>query len=374
MQRVFVIVGARPNFMKVASITDEMHKYSKCFEFILVHTGQHYDELMSDVFFKDLDLPMPQVCLGIGSGSHAEQVGKIMIAFEKACLKWHPSQVVVVGDVNSTLACSITAAKLCIPVAHVEAGLRSFDRAMPEEINRIVTDHLSTFLFAPSDDAVVNLQNEGIPQSRTHLVGNVMIDTLLKFKDRALSLRMPEKIGLSPNGYGVVTLHRPTNVDKPNCLEGIIKALCQIQEILPLVFPVHARTRRNLERFGLLSGLVKASNLILTEPMGYLNFLSIVCSARMVLTDSGGLQEETTFLGIPCLTLRENTERPVTVFQGTNELVNPEMQAIVAKAKEVLNGRTKKGTVPPLWDGKASERIVSLLVRELENATDSSHS
>ncbi len=362
--RIAVVAGARPNFMKVAPLMEAMRKKPKIFKPLLVHTGQHYDEPMSAAFLKDLHLTAPKFSLRIGSGSHAQQTAKAMIAFESVCLQKRPSLVVVVGDVNSTLACSLVATKMGIPLAHVEAGLRSFDRGMPEEINRIVTDHLSQYLFAPFQGAVDNLRQEGIPGEGIYLVGNVMIDTLLRYKGEAIPRRAWERFDLEPNAYGVVTLHRPSNVDCPEILGTILKALSQIQRELPLVFPIHPRTHRSVRRFGLRRMLTRAPRLMVIPPMGYLDFLSLMSRARLVLTDSGGIQEETTVLGIPCLTLREKTERPITIAMGTNEMVYPGGD-LVTQTKKILSRGGKRGLIPPLWDGKASERIASILADKL---------
>ena len=312
--KVLNVVGARPNFMKIAPIVDQM-KQTPDLTGVLVHTGQHYDEGMSDVFFRDLGIPVPDIHLGVGSGTHAEQTARIMVEFEKVCLSEKPDLVVVVGDVNSTMACAIVAAKLLIPVAHVEAGLRSFDRAMPEEINRLVTDSLADLLFTTSRDADENLKREGVDPSKIHFVGNVMIDTLLKHREKAAALRIEK-----PKQYALVTLHRPSNVDDPKVLGPILQALEEISRTMPVLFPIHPRTQKRVRDFGLsLNNGVRTM-----EPLGYLEFLNLESSATVVLTDSGGLQEETTILGVPCLTLRHNTERPVTITHGTNIMTGPD--------------------------------------------------
>jgi UDP-N-acetylglucosamine 2-epimerase (non-hydrolysing) len=359
--RILNVVGARPNLIKMAPLVAEMARHAEI-EQMLLHTGQHYDENMSRIFFEELGLPAPDAYLGVGSGSHAWQTAQVMIGFETVCQEFEPDLVMVVGDVNSTLACAVTAAKLWIPVAHVEAGLRSFDRRMPEEINRIVTDALSDFLFTTSRDADENLLREGIDAAKIHFVGNVMIDTLLRHRERASRIDLLGRLGLSPRGYALMTLHRPSNVDDPATLQGILSALEVIQARLPLVFPIHPRTRKNLETFGLDARVAGMEGLILTEPMGYLDFLCLMDHARLVLTDSGGVQEETTILGVPCLTMRENTERPVTVTEGTNEVIGSSPQRIVAASTAVLEGKGREGRIPALWDGHAAERIVRVIL------------
>jgi UDP-N-acetylglucosamine 2-epimerase (non-hydrolysing) len=328
----------------------------------LLHTGQHYSENLSDVFFRELDLPRPDIYLGVGSGSHAWQTAHIMTGFEKACQDYKPDLVVLVGDVNSTLACSITAAKLWIPVAHVEAGLRSFDRSMPEEINRIVTDAVSDLLFTTSRGAGENLLREGIAPDKIHFVGNVMIDTLLRHRHRASHSAVLTRLGLLPRAYGVLTLHRPSNVDDPAVLRGIVSALDAIQARLPLVFPIHPRTQKNLEAFGLASQVTAMPGMVLTEPLGYLDFLCLMDHACLVLTDSGGIQEETTILGVPCLTLRQNTERPVTITEGTNQVIGSSRDGILDASLAILKRRGKEGRIPELWDGHAAERVVRVIL------------
>ncbi len=349
--RVVCVAAARPNFIKVKPVADALS--ARNVDVVLVHTGQHYDERMSDVFFADIGLAAPDHHLGVGSGSHAEQVGRVMIAFEQVVLEENPDIVVVVGDVNSTLACALAATKVGFPVAHVEAGLRSRDWSMPEEINRVVTDRVSRFLFAPSPDAVDNLRSEGYPADRIHLVGNVMIDTLLANLERARRQTIVSDLALQPNGYGLVTLHRPSNVDDPSMLGRLMHALGEIAEGLPLVFPVHPRTRERLH------GEV-STGIQLTDPVGYLDFIALEASARVVLTDSGGIQEETTVLGVPCLTLRENTERPITVTEGTNTVVGVDPTRIVSTARAVIRDGVLRRS-PELWDGRAGERIAAVL-------------
>jgi UDP-N-acetylglucosamine 2-epimerase (non-hydrolysing) len=361
MKKVFNIVGARPNFMKVAPIQKEMSLRDNLYKPILLHTGQHYDKKMSTLFFDDLNLPRPEIYLGVGSGSHAEQTAKIMIAFEKACLKHKPDLILVVGDVNSTIGCSLVASKLGIPVAHVEAGLRSFDRSMPEEVNRILTDTLSDFLFITERSGEINLLKEGKDSNKIHFVGNVMIDSLINFLEKASQSKVLEKFNLIPQDYLLITLHRPSNVDSRNTLLNIVKILEEIQKKIKIIFPVHPRTRNKLEEFNLYSSLTKLKKLILTDPVGYLDFLQLEKNSRFILTDSGGIQEETTYLGIPCLTLRENTERPITTEIGTNEIVGMDSDKILNSVETILAGEWKQGKIPPFWDGHAAERIIHIL-------------
>src|SRR5215467_11619785 len=346
--KVLNVVGARPNFMKIAPIVEEMQRTPEIQQ-LLVHTGQHYDEGMSEVFFRDLGIPKPDIYLGVGSGSHAEQTARIMVEFERVCLSHRPDLVVVVGDVNSTMACTLVAAKLLVPVAHVEAGLRSFDRTMPEEVNRLVTDALAEILFTTSRDADENLIREGTDPRKIHFVGNVMIDTLIKHRQKAASLDTLTKFGLRAGDYALVTLHRPSNVDDPVVFGKIVEALRTIAESVPVLFPVHPRTAKRITEFGLATDGVR-----LTEPFGYLEFLNLMSNARMVLTDSGGLQEETTILGIPCLTLRHNTERPVTIAHGTNLMVGPDRDRILDTARKIIKGDWKASGPPELWDGRAA--------------------
>ncbi|MDW7712593.1 MAG: UDP-N-acetylglucosamine 2-epimerase (non-hydrolyzing) [Deferrisomatales bacterium] len=376
--KLVLVVGARPNFMKIAPIVAAVEAHNRGFgaagggppiTYRLVHTGQHYDEKMSAAFFRDLEIPPPHVDLGVGSGSHAVQTAEVMIRFEQVCEAETPDWVLVVGDVNSTLAATLVAAKLGIRVCHVEAGLRSRDRTMPEEINRLVTDAVADLLFTTSRDADRNLAAEGVPPERVRFVGNVMIDTLHRQLRRLPEVRPPELV--SPGvRFGVVTLHRPSNVDRPETLAGILSALGEIGADLPLVFPMHPRTRKMAERFGLDGAFRElgppdgglAPGVHATDPLGYHAFLQLWKEAALVLTDSGGLQEETTALGVPCLTLRENTERPVTISEGTNVLVGIDPVRIVTEARAVLDGGGKRGRVPELWDGRAGERIVQALV------------
>lgn len=363
MLKVINVVGARPNFMKVAPIVEAMKRRGAEFAPIVVHTGQHYDERMSDAFFRDLGLPAPDVHLGVGSGSHARQTAAVMERFEPVVLQERPDWVLVVGDVNSTLACALVCAKLLVRVAHVEAGLRSRDRTMPEEINRLLTDQIADLLLTPSKDADENLRAEGVPEERIRMVGNVMIDSLFKQLERASASRVREELSVEGSPYSVVTLHRPSNVDDAATLARIVSALEEIGSELPVIFPVHPRTRQNLSEFGLLEGVERRGRVRLVEPLGYLDFLRLYSGAAVVLTDSGGIQEETTALGVPCLTLRENTERPVTVELGTNRIVGTDSAKIVASAREALAGARSgaKARVPPLWDGRTAERILDAL-------------
>jgi UDP-N-acetylglucosamine 2-epimerase (non-hydrolysing) len=360
--QILSVVGARPNFMKIAPLLWEM-KRRPGIEIYLVHTGQHYDERMSKLFFEELHIPRPDIDLEVGSATHAVQTAEVMKRFEPVLLEREPDVLLVVGDVNSTLACALTAVKLEIPVAHVEAGLRSFDRSMPEEINRLLTDAVSEWLFVTERSGVENLRREGIRPERVHLVGNVMIDTLLACRERSERSPILEQLGVPAGQYTVVTLHRPTNVDDPSVLAGLMTALNRIHEELPIIFPVHPRTRKAL------AGHAAAdAGLILIEPLGYLDFLKLLAHARLVLTDSGGIQEETTVLGVPCLTLRENTERPVTTEQGTNVLVGLKPDRIVDAARRVLHDPPRDRRVPELWDGRAAVRIVDVLTSDCQLA------
>ena len=360
MQKILVIVGARPNFMKAAPICAEMRRRRAEFDVKVVHTGQHYDVAMSVSFFKDLGLPDPEFNLGVGSGSHTEQTAKIMLAFEPIVLNENPDWVIVVGDVNSTVACALVAAKFGVKVAHVEAGLRSFDRTMPEEINRIVTDSISDLLLTTEESGNENLRREGALPEKIRFVGNVMIDSLLQNLERAHESSVLTELGLTPAGYAVLTLHRPSNVDSRDKLKPLVEALTEISERLPIIFPVHPRTRAKIEGFA-----IDTSGLTLVDPMGYLDFLALYSHAMFVMTDSGGLQEETTYLGISCLTIRDNTERPVTIELGTNQLVK-DPHDLKTAAFELLNSSTSTAKIiPPLWDGKAAGRICD----ELANIT-----
>lgn len=358
--RVLAVAGARPNFMKVAPLLRELGRRER-FSVFLVHTGQHYDEAMSEGFFRDLGIPRPDVNLEVGSGSHATMTAQVLQRIEPVIAEQRPDVVAVVGDVNSTLAAALAAVKLGVPVAHVEAGLRSFDRSMPEEINRLMTDAISEWLFVTEPSGVENLRREGVDARRIHLVGNLMIDTLLAHVEPARALRVPERLGLEPRGYAVLTLHRPSNVDEPGRLARLFGVLEELHAELPVAFPMHPRTGAAIER--LLGG--RRPRLRVLEPLGYLDFLGLMADARLVLTDSGGIQEETTVLGVPCLTLRDNTERPVTVTQGTNRLVGSDPDMIRAEVRKVLAAGAPSGRVPDLWDGRAAGRIADVLERDL---------
>ena len=358
--RIINIVGARPNFVKIAPIMRAFGDSGR-FEALLVHTGQHYDQRMSDLFFRQLGIPQPDENLGIGSGSHAVQTADIMKAFEPVLQRHAPDAVLVVGDVNSTLACSLVAAKAGCPVIHVEAGLRSFDRTMPEEINRVVTDAISDVLFCTEPAGVENLRREGIDDGRIHLVGNVMIDSLLAHRQAAEASGVLRDLGMEGKAYGVLTLHRAGNVDSPAAMAGILQAVRHVQAMLPLVFPIHPRTRQRLDPAAPHSPLAGMDNLILTEPLGYLDFLKLMANARLVITDSGGIQEETAVLKVPCVTVRENTERPITITVGANRLAGTSAAKIIAACQEALAQRRESIATPPLWDGQAARRIVEIL-------------
>ena len=375
--KILNIVGARPNFVKIAPLIREMQKYSDLSS-VLVHTGQHYDVKMAGQFFQDLQIPEPDISLEVGSGSHAYQTAEVMKRLEPVLAMERPDLVLVVGDVNSTLAAALTAAKLCIPVAHIEAGLRSLDRTMPEEINRLVTDTVSEYLFVSEESGRQNLLREGVAESKIHFVGNVMIDSLEASRRSWECSDIHNRFGLKRGEYGIVTLHRPSNVDDALTLQGLTEALTIIATHLPVIFPMHPRTTARITEFGLqkhFQSLVPHSafciphltpntlhpQLYCLDPLGYLDFMALVADARLVLTDSGGLQEETTALGIPCLTLRENTERPVTVTHGTNRVVGMSPEKIVQEACKVLTDSTQVSVRPPLWDGRTSQRIVAIL-------------
>lgn len=373
MLKVLNVVGARPNFMKVAPIVEAMKRREGEFMPLLLHTGQHYDEGMSEAFFRDLGMPRPDVYLGVGSASHAAQTAAVMQSFEPVVIAERPDWVVVVGDVNSTLACALVCSKLGVRVAHVEAGLRSRDRTMPEEINRLLTDQIADLLLTPSADADANLLAEGIPPERIRLVGNVMIDSLFNQLERATHSTVREDLGIAGLDYATLTLHRPSNVDERATLSRILDALAEISLRLPIIFPVHPRTRARIREFDLTEQIERLENLRLVEPLGYLDFLRLYSGARLVLTDSGGIQEETTALSIPCLTLRENTERPITVEMGTNQIVGTDTSRITEAAFTALDAArdTQGKRVPPLWDGHTAPRILdAILEGTLEGMRD----
>ena len=364
--KVIQVVGARPNFMKVAPLHRAIQKLTGWTSKI-VHTGQHFDAKMSDVFFTQLELPEPDFFLGIGGGSHTEVTAKIMVAFEKIVEAEKPDLIIVVGDVTSTLACTLVAIKMGIKVAHVEAGLRSFDRTMPEELNRILTDSVADYLFVTEESGMQHLKNEGVADERVFFAGNVMIDSLVRYQEKAKTTTILEDLStvdcpLTTDNYIVMTMHRPANVDTEKGLQSILELIELSSQDTKIIFPIHPRTRAHMEKFGLADRLDQAKNLIMTEPLGYLEFIQLMSNATAILTDSGGIQEETTYLGVPCLTFRDSTERPITVTLGTNQLLyDLDPKKTYAALKEILAGKVKKGSIPPLWDGKAAERIAAKL-------------
>ena len=359
--KVIQVVGARPNFMKVAPLHRAIQKLAGWTSKI-VHTGQHFDAKMSDVFFTQLELPEPDFFLGIGGGSHTEVTAKIMVAFEKIVEAEKPDLIIVVGDVTSTLACTLVAIKMGIKVAHVEAGLRSFDRTMPEELNRILTDSVADYLFVTEESGMQHLKNEGVADERVFFAGNVMIDSLVRYQEKAKTTKILEDLGVVTSHYIVMTMHRPANVDTEKGLQSILELIELSSQDTKIIFPIHPRTRAHMEKFGLADRLDQAKNLIMTEPLGYLEFIQLMSNATAILTDSGGIQEETTYLGVPCLTFRDSTERPITVSLGTNQLLSDlDPKKTYAALKEILAGKVKKGSIPPLWDGKAAERIAAKL-------------
>ena len=360
MKKVHLIVGARPNFMKMAPLYKEFKKYPDEFEVKLIHTGQHYDERMSKFFFNDLQMPVPDEYLEVGSGTHGKQTARIIERYEEVLLADKPNLVIVAGDVNSTVACALDAVKLHIPVAHLEAGLRSFAKTMPEEVNRIMTDVISDYLLTPSPDADENLIKEGKPKDKIYFVGNIMIDSLVQYKHKAKESKILDEIKVAPQDYALITLHRPSNVDSEAGLLTILNAFEEISKDVKLVFPIHPRTTKQIELFGLKEKVKNMKNLYLIPPAGYYDFLNLQMNAKFILTDSGGIQEESTYFGVPCLTLRPNTERPITIWEGTNQLVKLETSDIIRAAKKIIAGDLKKGKIPKYWDGHTAERIVQI--------------
>jgi len=363
MKKVISVVGARPNFMKVAPLYREFKKYNDRLIHLICHTGQHYDEKMSKIFFEELELPQPDFYLGVGSGSHIEQIAGVMLQFEKIVSAERPDLVLVVGDVNSTFACSLVASRYGIKIAHVEAGLRSFDRAMPEEVNRILTDAIADYLFVTEKSGMTHLLQEGVGREKIFFTGNVMIDSLVHYLPRIEQSDILSRLGCDPGQYILVTLHRPSNVDTPEDLAALFNMLGRLSERQKLIFPVHPRTRKNLERFGLLEKI--SDKILLTEALGYLDFVCLIKYASVVVTDSGGIQEESTFLKVQCVTVRNNTERPVTVEEGTNQLIGTDASKIEQAVDRVLDGQVKQGVIPELWDGKAAERICRIIAEKI---------
>ncbi len=363
MRLIHLIVGARPNFMKMAPLYRELSLSSNRYEPQIIHTGQHYDEQMSKLFFNDLAMPEPSAYLNVGSGTQGKQTARIIERYEDLILAGDkPDLVIVAGDVNSTIACALVAKKLYIPVAHLEAGLRSYDDRMPEEINRVLTDRISDILLTPSQDANNNLGKEGINPEKIYFVGNIMIDSLVAHKEKAENSNIFHQLNMLPNEkYALVTLHRPSNVDEYEGLKMLLTSLEKIGRKIKIIFPMHPRTRKNIYELGLSSILNTSSDILFTEPLGYLDFLKLEMNAKFILTDSGGIQEESTYFGVPCLTLRENTERPITITEGTNHLVDLNVESIVNSAREIIEGNVKKGKIPKYWDGKTANRIVKVL-------------
>jgi UDP-N-acetylglucosamine 2-epimerase (non-hydrolysing) len=358
-KNVLCIVGTRPNLIKAGPLMRELRKHPQDFKTTLVHTGQHYDRNLSQLLFEDLGMAAPDINLGVGSGTHAEQTAKVMVALETTIQEQASELVIVFGDVNSTMAGAIVAAKLCVKIAHVESGLRSFDRTMPEEINRIVTDHLSDYLFVSEPSGLENLKREGIADGKVFFTGNIMIDSLLSTLDVVKRSDVIERLGLTPRRYAVMTLHRPSNVDDPATLGALLGTVSEVSARMPVVFPCHPRTRHNIEKFGL--GASVAPSVVMTEPLGYTDFSRLTYESAFVLTDSGGIQEETTFLKVPCITMRDNTERPVTVTVGSNVMTGNDRAKILAAVRAVVDGAPKPAAIPDLWDGHTAERIVEIL-------------
>jgi UDP-N-acetylglucosamine 2-epimerase (non-hydrolysing) len=363
MSKIISVVGARPNFMKVAPIARALTNHP--YEHLIVHTGQHYDYNLSDSFFVDLELPKPDYFLGVGSGSHSEQTAKIMVEFEKILIKEQPDLVIVVGDVNSTIACGLTSVKMGIKLAHIEAGLRSFDKSMPEEVNRIATDSIADYFFVTEESGLINLKNMGADENNTFFVGNTMIDSLVFALPKIVQSKILENFNLTKNNFVLTTLHRPSNVDNYEKLSMFLDIFNYISQFAKIVLPIHPRTRKNLIEFGLIEKYKQISNLIITEPLSYLDFIKLMQDSKFVMTDSGGIQEESTFLDVPCLTLRTSTERPITIELGTNLLINPEYTNIVKSISSVLENPTKRISIPPLWDGHSAERIVNIIQEKI---------
>jgi len=379
IKNIHLIVGARPNFMKMAPLYKELSLYEDKYAPLLIHTGQHYDEKMSQLFFNDLAMPKPSAYLNVGSGTQGKQTARIIERYEDLILAADkPDLVIVAGDVNSTIACALVAKKLQIPVAHLEAGLRSYDERMPEEINRVLTDRISDILLTPSVDANDNLIKEGINPEKIHFVGNIMIDSLIGHQKKAELSGILYKLTLNQDeSYVLVTLHRPSNVDEYNGLKMLLTSLVEIGKHIKIIFPMHPRTKKNIQNFGLSNYVNSSKNIIFTEPLGYFDFLKLEMNAKLILTDSGGVQEESTYFRVPCLTLRENTERPITISEGTNQLVDLNVTSIVNKSLEITEGKVKQGKIPKHWDGKTAERVVMVLDKwfeERDKATDSTES